>query len=344
MPHHPLHQRTVAVLLLATLLMLAGCGPLSFTVGVRPEDRELDTTTVEDDQRWFGPRVAIIDISGKLVNADRNGLLEQGENPVSLLNEKLRRAREDSRVEAVILRLNTPGGTVTASDMMHRAVERFKKQTDKPVVALMMDLTTSGGYYIACAADHIVTYPTTVTGSIGVIVQTVSVEMALNRLGVQTVAITSGENKASTSLLNDLSPEQREIFETMVTDFYDRFRQTVREGRPNLTDEQFDRISDGRVLSGRRAAKLNLADEVGDLYDAFASARSLAGVESADLVVYHRQLKHVGSPYAAAQGPGPSVQNQTQINLAQVNLQGQIPGLGPAQFYYMWDPIAQQSE
>jgi protease-4 len=321
------------------LIALAGCGPLTFTVGARPGGQELTTTVVEADDQMFGPRVAIVDVSGRLINADRNRLLSQGENPVSLLHEKLEAAEQNDRVKAIILRLNTPGGTVTASDVMYRSLQRFKRDSDKPVVALMMDVTASGGYYLACGADEIVTYPTAVTGSVGVLVQTVSLKPALSRLGVQTEAITSGENKAAGSPLTTLSDEQRQIFQNMVDDFYQRFVRVVRQGRPDITESQIEQVTDGRVVSGRRAVALNLADRAGDLYDAFDRAKALAKVPSADLVVYHRQMRYVGSPYAESPA---APRAATQINLAQVNVNAALPGTSPVMFYYLWQPTLQQ--
>jgi protease-4 len=336
-----LHGKAWRVLACTWLLALVGCGPITFTVGGRPADQQLQATVVEPDEQMFGPRVAIIDVSGRLLSTNRPRLIGQGENPVSLLHEKLQRAKQNDRIKAIILRLNTPGGTVTASDVMYRNVQRFKRETGKPVVALMMDVTASGGYYLACAADEIVTYPTSVTGSIGVLVQTVSLKPALTRLGVQTEAITSGKNKAAGSPLTTLSDDQRQIFQTMVQDFYQRFERVVRDARPAISDTQLKRVTDGRVVSGERAVELHLADQAGDLYDAFDRAKALANVPSADLVVYHRRLKYVGSPYAASPAPTPST--QTQINLAQVNLSGDMPGASPARFYYLWQPTLQQT-
>jgi len=325
----------------AALLALTGCGPITFTVGGQPADRQIETTVVEHDEKTFGPRVAVIDVSGMLVNAKRNSLLSEGDNPVSLLHEKLDRAAQSPRVKAVILRLNTPGGTVTASDVMYRTVQRFEQKTDKPVVALMMDVTTSGGYYLACSADEIVAYPTTVTGSIGVIVQTISLKPALSRLGVRSEAITSGKNKAAGSPLTTLSDEQRRIFQTMVDDFYSRFERIVRQARDGIADSDFARVTDGRVVSGRRAVELGLVDEAGDLYTAFDRAKSRAGLDTADLVRFHRGFRNVASPYARAARTGGA--GATQINLAQINLDQPLPGSTPARFYYLWQPAWQQT-
>lgn len=321
--------------LLVSLVALVGCGPTTITLGTPPDHNRLKANLVESDGGWSNDQVAIVDVSGMIFNGAKPGLLSQGENPVALLQEKLQAAR-DKRVRAVILRLNTPGGTVTASDAMYREVKRFKQETGKPVVALMMDVTASGGYYLACSADEIVTYPTSVTGSIGVIMQLVTVKGALGKLGIQTEAITSGPNKDIASPFGTLTDEQRAILHGMVDDFYRRFVGVVKEARPKIPAERFASLTDGRVLTGEQAVAAGLADRAGDLHDAFALAKSKAGLTKADLVVYRRPFDYVNSPYAAAPVSG-SAGGGTQINLAQINIAELFPE-GSAGFYYLWQP------
>jgi protease-4 len=220
--------------------------------------------------------------------------------------------------------------------MMYREVERFRQRTGKPVVALMMDVAASGGYYLAVSADHIVTYPTTVTGSIGVLVQTISVKPALSRIGIEARALTSGPNKDAGSPFNVMTEDQQATLQHLVDTFYGRFTDLVRQRRPDIPEDRFAMVTDGRVVTGVDAVELGLADEVGDLYDAFARAKDLAGIDAAKLIVYHRPLEYVASAYAgvpAAPGVG------TQVNIAQFNLGGLVPGLDPPfGFYYLWQP------
>ncbi|MCX5658762.1 MAG: signal peptide peptidase SppA [Planctomycetota bacterium] len=317
--------------ILLALLALAGCGPMTVTLGTPPNHNRIAANVVETDGGWRNEQVAIVDVTGMIHNSAKPGLLSQGENPVALLQEKLEAAC-DKRVRAVILRLNTPGGTVTASDAMYREVKRFKKETGKPVVALMMDVTASGGYYLACSADEIVAYPTSVTGSIGVIMQLVTVKGALGKLGIGTEAITSGPNKDIASPFGTLTDEQRAILRGMVDDFYRRFVAIVKEARPKIPADRFASLTDGRVVTGEQAAAAGLADSVGDLHDAFALAKKMAGLTKADLVVYRRPFDYVNSPYASTPvGAG------TQINLAQINIAETLPE-GSAGFYYLWQP------
>ncbi|MAG16513.1 MAG: hypothetical protein CMJ21_00430, partial [Phycisphaerae bacterium] len=204
-------QRLILTILalLAATLTLPACGPVTFTIDTGGANKRLTSSTVIDEPGAGATRVAIIDVTGMIYNASRRHLLGRGENPVSLLHEKLQAVRADHNVKAVILRINSPGGTVTASDAMYRQIVRFKADTATPVIALMMDVTASGGYYIACAADHCIAYPSTVTGSIGVVMQLISLKPLMTRWGIDAQAITSGPNKAAGSPLATLTDEQR---------------------------------------------------------------------------------------------------------------------------------------
>ncbi len=329
-------------LLIVLLLSLTGCGNLVFTVGVSSGSSKL-TSTVVHNEKNASDQVAIIDVSGMILNAPKPALLSQGENPVALLHEQLQKAREDDKVKAVILRINTPGGTVTATDVMYREVMRFKEQSKKPVVVLQMDIAASGGYYLSCAGDHVVAYPSTITGSIGVIIQTMSFKPALDRWGITTEALTSGKNKAAGSPLGTLTDEHRAVLQELVDDFYGRFIATVRAARPNIPADRFADVTDGRVFSGEDALALGLVDELGDLYDAHTHAKKLAKISRANMVIYHRPLNYVASPYAASPGPhvnsqgGGAAPGSTQVNILQFNLP-EMPGGASVGFYYLWQP------
>lgn len=321
--------------LFALTIMLIGCGPTTFVVGVAPGDQKLVATVVQPADKRTRDAVAIVDVSGMILNAKTPGLLRDGENPVGRFRETLDAAAEADSVKALIVRLNTPGGAVTASDAMYRDLLSFKRRTGKPVVVLMMDVAASGGYYLACAGDHIVAYPSTVTASIGVIIQTVTLQPALSSIGIQTEAITSGPNKNVGSPLSPMSAGHRAVLQSMVDAFYDDFTSVVRDARPGISDEHFEEVTDGRIVSGRRAQAVGLVDTLGDLDDAFDQAKRLARIENAALIRYHRPLEYVGSPHAAApQGPA----TPTQINLLNLDASGLLGGPPTPGFYYLWLP------
>jgi protease-4 len=224
---------------------------------------------------------------------------------------------------------------------MYREVKRFKQRSGKPVVISMADVAASGGYYLACAGDEIVAMPTTITGSIGVIMQTFNFSEGMKKIGIRADAITSGPNKAAASPFEPMSPEHRELLQNMVSEFYGNFRQTVINNRPTLSENDLDWITDGRVVTGKRAVEVGLADRVGDLHDAFAAAKERAGLKAARLVKYHRPVEHMGSAYAGSGvptvGDGGGMGGAAQVNLLQLNVSAGAIAT-PTNFYYLWDP------
>jgi protease IV len=323
--------------ILVTVILLTGCTRLRIVMDLVPgEDALTETVVIRDDGRtWRRPKIAMIDVNGVIVDGRRGGFLASGDNPVADYVEALQKAECDSRVKAILVRVNSPGGTVTASDVLFRETVRFREKSGKPVIVLMSDVAASGGYYLACAGDTVVAHPTTITGSIGVIIQTINFSEGMRRIGIRADAITSGPNKAAGSPLEPMSPEHRALFQGLVDEFYESFVRVVVENRSGLKHEQIDEITDGRVVTGSRALELGLVDHLGDLRDAFRIAKELAESPNAVLVKYHRPLEHVASPYAAAPAP----QGASQINLLQLNLAGAQLHDAPM-FYYLWDPAA----
>lgn len=327
---------------------LAGCTRMRFVIDAIPADDELTETVVLEDDAATGwgrkdAKVALIDVTGLIADARRPGLLSRGSNPVNEFAEALKKAGDDHDVRAVIVRINSPGGTVTASDVMYRELVRFREKTEKPAVVLMADVAASGGYYLACAGDEIIAHPTTVTGSIGVIIQTFNFSEGMRRIGIRADAITSGPNKALGSPFEPMPEEHRAILQGIVNEFFDNFREVVTMNRRTLSPGDLEQVTDGRVVTGARAAEVGLVDRLGDLHDAFDRAKVLAELDRAQLVKYHRNYTYVGSPYAAAPLGRGAAGGDTQINLLQLNLDGATPG-SQIGFYYLWDPVAFELE
>ncbi len=323
------------ILLVAlAILVLSGCTRMRFVIdAVSAEDELTETEVMRDDGAGgSAPKVVLLDVTGLIVDVRRPGILSPGENPVGRLVESLRKAADDGRVKAVIVRINSPGGTVTASDVMYREIVDFKERSGKPVIVLMADVAASGGYYVACAGDEIIAYPTTVTGSIGVIIQTFNFSEGMRKVGISADAITSGPNKAMGSPFQPMPPEQRALLQELVDEFYDNFLHVVTESRPAIPGGSLEWITDGRVITGRKAAEVGVVDSLGDLRSAFVAAKRRGGLDRARMVMYHRPLEHVGSAYARSTAPDPG----TQVNLVQLNM-AELPMDHPG-FYYLWVP------
>ena len=309
------------------LIATSGCVPDSFIVTPITHQQDLVEKVLERPAWYVRDRVAIIDVDGIILNANRRNLLASGENPVVYLLEQLDAARKDRRVKAVVLRVNSPGGSVTASELMHQEITRFR-ETGKPVVVMMLDVAASGAYYLACAADEIVAARSTVTGSIGVIMQTFDATGTMQKLGMRADAIKSGDQKGAGSPFESMTPEQRAVFQVMITELYDQFVDVVAAGR-DLPRETVRELADGRIYTASQALELGLIDRVGTMRDAIAAARERAGIDRAALVTYARPYGHAPNYYADHPVP------PAQVNLLNVDLGGRLASVRPP-FMYLW--------
>jgi protease-4 len=324
------------LLLLLLAPLLAGCGVPSFLVTPVSSSSKL---TEEEVQPGKGAgKIAIVQIEGMLMNARAGGFLQPTENPVSLFAQQMNQAAKDKNVKAVVLRVNSPGGTVTASDLMYEIVTDFREKSGKPVVASTQETAASGGYYVCCAADKIVAHPTSVVGSIGVIFSTFEFERMMEKVGVKNEAIKSGPLKDMGSPFKALRPDEREVMQGMVNDYYARFVQIVKTRR-NITDpDRVKQVTDGRVFTGTRAVELGLADQAGSLKDALELARELGKAKGAKAVIFKRPYGYGGSIYAETQmGPPTADAGGAGGNAMRLELPGSQRVL-PGGFYYVWQP------
>lgn len=201
---------------------------------------------------------------------------------------ELKRFSENPSVKAIVLRIDSPGGGVVPSQEIHDAVKRVRTKNNKAVIASMGSVAASGGYYIAAATDRIVANPGTLTGSIGVIMETANVEGLLQKIGVEGVVIKSGKYKDVGSPLRKMSEEERGLLQTVMDDVHKQFIEAVAEGRAiELPDAQA--LADGRIFTGRQAKEAKLVDELGDLEDAIQLAADVAGIEGEPKVVEPRR-------------------------------------------------------
>ncbi len=324
----------VGICLLSGLIFLTGCEPGgSIKMTLVSRDRSLEETEVYAEEGLFLSKVAIIDVDGVIMNGAPKGFMTEGEHPVSLLVEKLDAARKDRSVKAVVLRINSPGGTVTASEIMHEEILRFRK-SGKPVVTMMMDVAASGGYYIACASDEIIAYPSTVTGSIGVIAQMIDLSGTMNKIGLSMNTIKSGPNKDAGSPFRPMSEPEHAIFQKLVDEYYNRFVDVVAKGRPKLTREQIVQLADGRVYTGAQAVEAGLVDRLGGLHDAVDAAKKRAHLDRCRVVSYHRP--EAWDPNIYAESNSPAAKAPTISLLGDIWPSWLRPG--NTYFMYLWVP------
>ena len=256
-----------AVLLLAVL---------SFVVSLlKGNNNSQKTVTIPD-------RVAVINIEGTIVcGADSKENLFQQANGITsgTIMKQIREAAADDSVKALVLRIDSGGGSATAAEEVGWELLRFKEQTKKPIVATMGNTGASAAYWIAaCASDKIYANATTLTGSIGVYMPYMNTEELFKKIGITSDKIKSGPYKDILTNDRPMTPEEKEILQNIVDEIYDQFVYTVSAGR-RMETSKVRAIADGRIYTGRQAKNIGLVDELGDYYDALAAAGTLAKIQ-----------------------------------------------------------------
>ncbi len=243
------------------------------------------------------------------------------------VRRQVEHAESDKSVKGVILRINSPGGGVSASDQIHYYISQFKEKTNKPVLGFMQSVAASGGYYSAVACDEIMSEPTTITGSIGVIMNYLVVkELLEEKLGINPITIKSGKRKDWPSMFHEPSDEQKDYLnETIVIPAYDRFVNLVDEGRTNLAEYQVRELADGSIFTAPEAMKKGLIDEIGYFDSAVDKAQSMAGISNAQVIEY-REIFSFWT-MMGAQSKNPTINIESEL----------LDKLAAPRLLYLWD-------
>jgi len=305
----------------ALALVSAGCVTVNLPgLGGGP----LEESVLEGEA---GPKLLMLDLSGPLTTRAEESRFGLGrrESPTARLREEIDLALEDDEIAALLLRIDSPGGTVIASDILYREVRRFKEKTKRPVIAQLMGTGASGAYYVAMAADEVRAYPTTVTGSIGVIIAGVNVSGLMERFGVTNQTLTTGPFKDAGSPLRPMRDEERAQLASVARDLFGAFLDVVEAGRPKLGRARIEALADGRIYSGPQALEAGLVDALGDLPQAVEAAKAAAGIAGdARVVVYHRPGEEPAGLFWASAAAPPAAPALDMTQLA-----------GPT-FLYLW--------
>lgn len=304
----------------------------------------LEVETLVPSKRYFTrDQIAVVDLTG-VVDIESAGGLFRNSRPGMLveLKDRLDYAREDPSLQGLILRIDSPGGSVTASDLIYHELKKFKEERPEvPILAYMQDVAASGGLYVAMAADEIYALPTTVTGSIGVITFLPDLRGLSDKVGFGMRVIKSGENKDLGSPWREMTDGERAIFQAMIDSMYEQFISTILEGREEqgLTREALMAFADGRILTATQAKELGIIDGVAYPEEVFERARELAGSSDAAIVSYeypysNREGNFYATSTAAKSGSGLT----DQVNLLNVDLG--LNRLFPVEtrFHYLWLP------
>ena len=333
----------VLALVLLVLLGLSVLGNLGQFAGdivsvkgihTRPAGPKLEEAVLEDNDA--GNKIAVVDIDGIITS---RGDDQNGYNMVDVVKAQLDRARDDSKVKAVVLRVDSPGGEVLASDEIYRALVDFQKDSGKPVITSMGNLAASGGYYVSLASRWIVANDLTITGSIGVILHTWNYRALMDKVGLQPEVYKSGRFKDMLSGERnpaEIPPEEREMVQALIDETYARFQGVVEDGRDSahqrnksegkaLADNWKD-YADGRVLSGTQAYDLGFVDERGTFQDAVSRAKKIAGIHGANLIQYQKRydLSNFLRLFGKSQAP-----------VIKVDLGMEMPKIEAGQLYFL---------
>lgn len=260
-----MHKKLVVFLLLAFLLLMAG-------LSIRAVNR-LDHGSTREGTAT----IAVVQINGPIGGV--SSWMENSSSTAGDIMEAIRKAGKREDIKAVVVRIDSPGGSAGASQEIAMELERLREK-GKPVVTSMGDVCASGGYWIACSTDHIVANGASMTGSIGVIMQLSNLEGLYGKLGIRNQTIKSGEHKDMGSTSRELSAEEEKILQALVDDSYQQFLEQVQKGRQEkIAADKLLEIADGRIFTGKQALELGLVDSLGNYYDAVQQAEKMAGIK-----------------------------------------------------------------
>ncbi len=315
----------LGILGLVGLVVLVGLGT-AMAGPVAEEGVRLEEETVGG--RPGAPKVVCIPIEGMIYGATVPG---RELTPVALVVAQLRRAARDPKVCGAILYVDSPGGAITGSDILHREVHRFRQAHGRRyVTACMMDIAASGAYYVSVAADRIIAHPTTVTGSIGVMMPLYDATGLMDKVGVTSESLATGEYKDIGSPFVKKDQEQkrreREILRGIIDEMYDQFVSVVAAGR-KLEAARVRSLADGRIFTSKQALQHGLIDQIGYESDAVDALKELAGVSEVHLVRYRRAISLSDILMVFARGPRLSL-----------DVDGALPKLDASRPMFLWQP------
>jgi protease-4 len=221
----------------------------------------------------FGDKIAIVEIKGVITQSTE-------------IIEEIRQYRDDEKVKAIILRIDSPGGGVGPSQEIHREIMKLKKK--KKVLTSMGSVAASGGYYIACASDLIVANPGTITGSIGVVMEFTNLEELLKKIGIKGVVLKGGEHKDIGSPFREMTPVEKRIMQEVIDNVHQQFIKAVAEGR-KMDESKVIPIADGRIFTGEQAKQFGLVDEMGNLEDTVDIAAKMVKIDGQPIIIYPKK-------------------------------------------------------
>jgi protease IV len=279
--------------LMVSLLMIQGCAFISLDLSSFMQFQPFEERILKSGS---DDKILVVEILGPITTtAVRDFIPRQG--TLERLDGIIEKAKKDKNIKGLILKIDSPGGSVTASDLVFSQIKDFKEAQKIPVVACVTGQGTSGAYMVALSADRIVALPSAVVGNVGVLLPSISLEGLMDKLGIRNQTLTSGKFKDTGNPLRDMTTEDKAILEGIVKEFQQDFLAKVKEQRP-VTAEDLTIIEDGRVMTATSGMKVHLIDQVGYYEDALKTMESLSKTEAPTVVVYRRKGENEGGFYS----------------------------------------------
>lgn len=323
-------KKFLILLIALTVFLLPGCSP-SFNLFKDASD-PLKEHAVSGEGK---DKVLMITVAGVISDTPSNELFSSKPSVVQEVVSQLRMAEEDDAVKAVVIKVDSPGGTATASDILYHEIKEFKEKTGKKVMCVFMNVAASGGYYMSLPADRIVAHPTSITGSVGVIMVQPAFKDLMDKVGVGMRVSKSGRNKDMGSPFREPTDEEVRLLDGVINDLAEQFVGHVNDHR-NLTPEALEEVRTARIFVASKALELGLIDEVAYLPQAIDEAKKMAGIPEDSKVVVYRRSKIANDTVYNIAGSQSSVKGA----LVNVNFPMGYSDL-PMGFYYLWAPAAQ---
>lgn len=268
-------------------------------------------------------KAVVIPVRGFIGFDSRDDIFSSGVSATAILLNSITRATADDDVAAIILDINSGGGGITASDIIYKALTEFKaSRSDRVIVAIMGDVAASGAYYISLPADHIIAHPTSITGSIGVLMQAMNFKGLEEKIGIKGVTIKSGPNKDLLNPFEPVSEEHTLILQSVVNELQERFVSLVAENR-KLPIASVRTLADGQIYTSNRAKDLGLIDSIGYWADAVSQVEAILGVDELKIYRYQREFS-----FATLFRASSDIKNMSNL----------LPHQRRAGFFYMWEP------
>lgn len=321
-----MNYRIALLFLIVPILLLEGCAFVNVSLFGQPRPLEEQRIEGSGDRK-----IVLVDLSGFISDKESGGALRPQPSPVVQVREALQKAADDPDVAGVILRINSPGGTVAASDIIHHEIVGFRTRTRIPVYAVITGIGASGGYYAAAGCDEISAHPAAVTGSIGVLVMKFQITALMDKIGISEQTVKSGAMKDIMSPFRAGTPEENRLVQGIIDELHGRFIDTVLARPGNrLSREQVIAVADGRIYTAQQALNAGIIDRVAYLDETITLMKARAGLDRASIVIYYRPGGYRGTIYSGSPDNVPPVVNLVNLDLGDLEL------LNSSRFLYLW--------